>query len=626
MQKILVVGDLMIDSYIWGSCERISPEAPVGVVDVARRTSRLGGCGNVISNLVALGAQVGVISVLGCDEVGEQILRLLGEKGVPTGSILRQRGRVSSQKSRIIAAHQQVLRLDSESVGDIECAEEVERAFAAAVADYDIVLLSDYGKGVLTRGLTPRLIARARAAGKRVLADPKGADFSKYRGAFLLTPNKKEAALAVNFLRGADVSVANVVRDFLGRGGEFRITDDESLAAALRVLKHEFELDESIITLSEGGIARLGGAVLGGVLGGVLGAGGGLGVGENPLARARYNNVSQNGANSNLSGDLEANFGENFGTGGSNLRENLRGNDVGGGAEFVAGSVEIYPAIAKEVFDVTGAGDCVLATLGVCLARGDTLAAAIQTANFAAGVVVAKIGSADATWDEIEHLRRDFEAKNAPKNAAQNAIKNATAPAPNSNLGEEKLYLNQGQNYTQINQTKPRDFNSKILTQIPDFKSGDFAGKKVVFTNGCFDILHFGHVSYLQKARAFGDLLIVGLNSDDSVRTLKGPARPLNPQNDRAAVLAALECVDFVIIFDELTPQNLIAKIRPDVLVKGADYTGKKIVGSEIAGRVELVEFEAGRSTTSLIERAQKRAAPEPKQPPKNTFNDIGNF
>lgn len=556
MERILVVGDLMIDCYIWGSCERISPEAPVGVVDVRRQSKRLGGCGNVVSNLIALGAQVGVISVVGNDAVGEETLALLRQKGVSSEWILREEGRISSQKSRVIAAHQQVLRLDSESVGDISLNAEVLEIFSRVVEDFDIVLLSDYGKGVLNSNLTPQLIGLAKLKNRRVLIDPKGADFSKYKGAFLLTPNKKEALAALNFLRTKSVVASNLTSHFVGKNGEFSFKDHDSIGVGLRVLKDSFELSESMITLSEDGIALL----------------------------------------SQSDGEVEA--------AGSNASPKVLKT-----TEF-----ETFPALAKEVFDVTGAGDSVLATLGVCLAKNFTLQESIKTANLAAAVVVAKVGSADATWEEIERLREEFDAKNS------------TQKMSNSNLDDLNIYSNQKP--TQINSTqKPRPFESKILTSLPDFKSGEFKGKKIVFTNGCFDLLHFGHTSYLQKARSFGDILIVGLNSDASVRKLKGQSRPLNSQNDRAAVLASLESVDYVVIFDEETPIELIKRIRPDVLVKGADYAGKEVVGSEVAGCVKLVEFAHGRSTTELIQKALQTATPSPKPVTQKVIpSEIGNF
>lgn len=455
MARVLVVGDLMIDHYIWGSCDRISPEAPVQVVNIKNETKRLGGCGNVVSNLIALGAEVGVISVVGDDELGSEILKLLKDRGAKAELVIAQKGRKSSQKSRVMVAHQQVLRLDTESTSDIDCADEIVGKFQGILDSYDIVLLSDYGKGVLSDYLTKQIISITKNSAKMVLVDPKGKDYSKYKGATLLTPNKKEASEALGFV----------------------IESDEKLELALKTMKMNYELEYSLITLSEDGIGLL------------------------------------------------------------------------------AQKMVKFPALAKEVFDVTGAGDSVLATLGYCLASKMSIEDAIDNANLAAAVVVGKVGSADASWGEIESLK-----------------------------------------------SKKIGFERKLV-KLDELLKVDRSGKSLVFTNGCFDILHFGHISYLQKAKMLGDILVVGLNSDSSVRGLKGDSRPVNTQFDRAAMLCAMEFVDFVVIFDDDTPYEMIKAIGPDVLVKGADYEGKVVVGSQFAKRVELIEFVEGKSTTNIIEK-----------------------
>lgn len=455
MARVLVVGDLMIDHYIWGSCDRISPEAPVQVVNIKNETKRLGGCGNVVSNLIALGAEVGVISVVGDDELGSEILKLLKDRGAKAELVIAQKGRKSSQKSRVMVTHQQVLRLDTESTSDIDCDDEIVGKFQGILDGYDIVLLSDYGKGVLSDYLTKHIISITKNSSKMVLVDPKGKDYSKYRGATLLTPNKKEASEALGFV----------------------IDSDEKLELALKTMKMNYELEYSLITLSEDGIGLL------------------------------------------------------------------------------AQNMVKFPALAKEVFDVTGAGDSVLATLGYCLASKMSIEDAIDNANLAAAVVVGKVGSADASWGEIESLK-----------------------------------------------SKKIGFERKLV-KLDELLKVDRSGKSLVFTNGCFDILHFGHISYLQKAKLLGDILVVGLNSDSSVRSLKGDSRPVNTQFDRAAMLCAMEFVDFVVIFDDDTPYEMIKAIGPDVLVKGADYEGKVVVGSEFAKRVELIEFVEGKSTTNIIEK-----------------------
>jgi D-beta-D-heptose 7-phosphate kinase/D-beta-D-heptose 1-phosphate adenosyltransferase len=463
--RILVIGDLMIDHYLWGKCERISPEAPVQVVAVEKETSVLGGAGNVIHNLQALGANVDVISVIGDDANAEELKRLLADIDISDENILIQKGRNTSKKSRIIAAQQQVIRYDKESTEDIntQIQEQIIVNFQNALAQYDILLLSDYGKGVLTDTLTQTLISLARDMGKKVLVDPKGSDYNKYQGATLLTPNKKEAIEA----------------------SKVEIVDEATLLKAITTLKEQCDLEVSLITLSEEGIAI--------------------------------------------------------------YDETLR----------------THPTVAREVFDVTGAGDTVIASLGFALASGYNIDEAVKFSNLAAGVVVGKIGSATATLDEII---------------------------------EYESSLNKSTSHYHI---KTLDEITRLSAELKK------RGKKVVFTNGCFDILHVGHVKYLEEAKSYGDVLILGLNSDASVRRLKGASRPVNTQEDRAYILAALEAVDYVVIFDEDTPYELIKAVQPHILVKGGDYEGKEVVGQDIADELRLVQFVDGKSTTKIIERIQ---------------------
>ena len=463
--NILVVGDLMIDHYLWGSCERISPEAPVQVVDIAKETTVLGGAGNVINNLNALGATVSVSSVMGDDDNGAELIDMLNAIGVNSQNIITQSGRKTSKKSRVIAVSQQILRYDKESKNAIadESVSKILASLKDSISSFDMIILSDYGKGVLTDALCQGIITLAKQADVKVLVDPKGSDFSKYRGAYLLTPNKKEAILAT----GIDIN------------------DAQSLEKALLQLKDECDLGISLITLSEDGIATY---------------------------------------------DKE---------------------------------VEIFPTVAKEVFDVTGAGDTVIASIAFGLSAGKNIQDTAAFANLAAGVVVGKIGSATVTIAEIE----EYEA----------SLHKSTSDAHIKSF---------------------EDIDS-IITRCKE------NGKRVVFTNGCFDILRVGHVKYLQVAKSFGDILIVGLNSDESVSRLKGPSRPVNIAEDRAYLLAALEAVDFVVPFTEDTPHDLIKMIKPDVLVKGGDYEGKAVVGTEFAGELKLVEFVDGKSTTKTIEKIQ---------------------
>ena len=464
--KILVIGDLMIDHYLWGSCERISPEAPVQVINVGDESVLLGGAGNVVNNLNALGAQVDVISVIGNCETSGKLKALLANIKVNTKYLITQNKRITSKKTRIISSQQQVVRYDHESTDEIsdESQKSILASFEKLVSNYDAVLLSDYGKGVLTIELTQSLIAIANNKNKKVLVDPKGLDYSKYRGSYLLTPNKKEASEAT----------------------KINITDDASLTKAITQLKTEYDLDVSLITLSEQGVA------------------------------------------------------------------------------IYDDKLRVHPTVSREVFDVTGAGDTVLASLGFALACGYKIDAAVEFANLAAGVVVGKIGSAIATLNEIIEYESSL----------------------NKSTSDEHI---------------------KTFDEIASLsKELRARGKKIIFTNGCFDILHIGHVRYLETAKSYGDILILGLNSDRSVTSIKGKGRPINIQLDRAYILAALEAVDYVVVFDEDTPYDLIKAVKPDVLVKGSDYEGKKVVGQDIADELKLVQFVDGKSTTKTIEKIRK--------------------
>jgi len=464
--KILVVGDLIVDHYLWGSCDRISPEAPVQVVNIDNENTVLGGAGNVVNNLNALGAKVDVISVIGECKTSKELKGLLTDINVNTQYLITQKDRITSRKSRIIAAHQQVVRYDRESTSEINNNSEkkILKFFKAIINNYDVILLSDYGKGLLTFELTQSLITIAKENNKKLLVDPKGLDYSKYEGAYLLTPNKKEAYEATNVI----------------------IKDNKSLAQAIKILKQQCNLEVSLITLSDEGVAIF----------------------DNEL--------------------------------------------------------RIHPTAAIEVFDVTGAGDSILASLGFALACNKNIDEAVKFANLASGVVVGKVGSATSTLNEIIEYESSLNKSNS-----------------NGHI-------------------KTLDEISTIVSEMKN------KGKKIVFTNGCFDILHIGHIKYLEKSKSFGDILIIGLNSDDSTQRLKGKDRPINTQADRAYLIASLEVVDYLVIFEEDTPFELIKLIEPDVLVKGGDYEGKEIVGQDIAKEFKIVKFIDGKSTTKTIERIQK--------------------
>ena len=464
--KILVIGDLIVDHYLWGSSDRISPEAPVLVVSINNESRVLGGAGNVINNLKALNAKVDVMSVLGECGVSSELKLLLNEIEIDTQYLITEPKRISSKKTRIIAAQQQVVRYDQENSTEItETSQKTLLSnFRKRITDYDCVLLSDYGKGVLTNELTQQLIKTAKQHSVKILVDPKGLDYAKYKGAYLLTPNKKEAREATGI----------------------NITDDASLACTIKQLKEEYELDVSLITLSEQGVA------------------------------------------------------------------------------IYDGELRNHPTQTREVFDVTGAGDTVLASLGFALSCKLDIDEAVKFANLAAGVVVGKIGSATAKLNEIIEY--------------ESSLNKSTSDAHIKTLNE-------------------------ITALSEELKT---RGKKIVFTNGCFDLLHAGHVRYLEASKNFGDVLILGLNSDRSVAALKGVGRPINAQIDRAYILAALEAVDYVVIFDDDTPYDLINAIKPHTLVKGGDYEGQDVVGQDIAQELKLIQFVDGKSTTKTIEKIQQ--------------------
>ncbi len=465
--RALVVGDLMLDEYLWGRAERISPEAPVQVVDVMREDLRLGGAGNVINNLVALGCTVTVLSVIGGDENGTILQHVLAGKGVDISGLFEDPLRRTSKKTRVLATNQQIVRIDRETREPLgaEFESRIIDFVATRGGDFDVILASDYLKGVLTPAVLETITTVGRQRGIPVVIDPKGNDYSKYRGATILTPNRREAEMASGI----------------------SIQDDESLSHAGTKLLQELRLDALLITRSEQGMSLF------------------------------------------------------------QQQESMH-----------------IPTMAREVFDVTGAGDTVLAVMGLAMACGRSCLEAARLANVAAGIAVGKVGTSTVApaeiIEEVGRGHQDSEAK----------IKNLD-----------------------------------VLATI--IAAEQAKGRQVVFTNGCFDLIHVGHVKYLQKARTYGDLLVLGLNSDDSVRRLKGEKRPLINQEERAHLLAALDCIDYLVIFDEDTPLRLIETLRPAVLVKGGDYSPEGVVGKDLVesygGRLELVQFVDGKSTTGIIEK-----------------------
>jgi D-beta-D-heptose 7-phosphate kinase/D-beta-D-heptose 1-phosphate adenosyltransferase len=439
-----------------------------------REELRLGGAGNVVNNLVALGAQVTVCSVIGKDENGLALLEDFNRRAVAVEAVFRDPDRRTSRKTRVVASNQQIVRIDRESRDPLS--QEMETrvcSWIRAHADqFSVILISDYLKGVLTPRVIEATFEAAAPKGIPVLVDPKGTDFCRYRGASLLTPNRKEAEAASGI----------------------SIRDGRSLEQAAGLIMEKAGLSHLLITRSEEGMSLF-----------------------------------------------------------SRTEETVH-----------------IPTVAREVFDVSGAGDTVLASLAVGVAAGLGMAEAARLANIAAGIAVGKLGTSTVSPDEI-----------------------INAVALTHNDSDSKIK------------------NLDVLTAIITAEKA--RGKRVVFTNGCFDLLHAGHVKYLQKARGLGDLLVLGLNSDASVRRLKGEKRPLIGEDERAHILAALDCIDYVVLFDQDTPLELITALKPLILAKGGDYTAEGVVGKEVVeaygGRVELVTFVDGKSTTNIIERVLERYA-----------------
>lgn len=469
-QRILVVGDIMLDRYVRGTVERISPEAPVPVLKVTEEACAPGGAGNVALNLRTMGVKVELIGSLGKDREGDEIVRFLKESGIGSGGIVRSSGKPTTSKTRLIAGTQQIARMDMEV--DTPTHEKVEKALLKsierAVGEFKPkgIIISDYSKGVVTDGLVSRVIGLAKKSRMFVTVDPKGKEYARYRGASAITPNLREAELASGI----------------------KISDERTLRKAAEMIMKQTEADFVLITRGSGGMSYF------------------------------------------------SKHGE-------------------------SGTVPSHPV---EVFDVTGAGDTAAGVFTLSFLASCLLEESVKIANAAAGIVVSRVGTASVTQAELRaYFAREEEAEKG--------------------------------------KIQGRGALAKTLTGLRA------KGKKVVFTNGCFDLFHTGHLKLLREARKLGDALVVAINSDRSVRRLKGSGRPYITEADRALLLAALDCVDYLCVFEEDTPLELIKELKPDVLVKGGDYRREEVAGSGFVegqgGRVVIIPLVKGISTSTLAEK-----------------------
>jgi D-beta-D-heptose 7-phosphate kinase/D-beta-D-heptose 1-phosphate adenosyltransferase len=472
-RRVLVIGDVMLDKYVWGNVERISPEAPVPIVHGSRSTQCPGGAANVAMNLVGLGAKATVVGFVGEDHDAASLREALNTAGVDA-SLVPVAGFPTTSKLRILSSNQQMLRVDFEKSGSRSEAdyEKLLQQAREIIPTCSAVVLSDYAKGVLSNLVCAVIINDARTLGIPVLVDPKSPTFEKYRDATTVCPNLKE-------LSNAAGEPANDLEKLFSIGERF---------------VEQYGFDFLTVTLAEKGIAILG-------------------------------------------------------------KEHRK----------------IAPALARQVFDVSGAGDTVIATVTLCLACGLEIETAIEVANVAAGIVVSKVGTVPIERNELMGALSQDVSWHSDEKVITREMLRARAAAWRTN------------------------------------------GKRIVFTNGCYDLLHVGHIKLLERAKQQGDKLIVAVNSDDSVRRLKGPSRPMVGEQERARVLAALSVIDAVVIFNESTPLEIILAIRPDVLVKGGDYTEDAVVGApEVrswGGRVCLVPLVEGFSTTELVSKAAQSVA-----------------
>jgi D-beta-D-heptose 7-phosphate kinase/D-beta-D-heptose 1-phosphate adenosyltransferase len=478
--RVAVVGDVILDEYLDGQVNRISPEAPVPVHLVTNSFHGAGGAANAARNIKLAGGEVYLMSVIGNDEAGRNLKDFLGKDQIDSQYLEVVEDRPTIRKTRITANSQQIVRIDWERVHPI--GEDVQERIVSNLKklEFDALLISDYGKGTLPDQLLTRLLELSVARGIPAVVDPKGMDYSKYLHAALITPNRKEACDALGLDPVNDVSGAE-----LGRR-----------------LQKTYGLKNILVTLGAKGMVLA------------------------PAPDALDTKIIE------------------------------------------------LPALAREVYDVSGAGDTVVAVMALCMAAKAQMRESMHIATMAAGVVVGKWGTHPITLQELE---TELRGRPTPDRAGYSSL--------NKLINKETL---------------------RHIVKGPEQRS-----KKIVFTNGCFDIIHTGHVSYLEQAKSLGDILVVGVNTDESVRALKGPTRPVNNLEARMRVLAALGCTDYIVPFAEETPYELISFLIPDVLVKGADWKVENIVGADVVkkhgGKVETITFVDNFSTTSTIERIKKQ-------------------
>ena len=467
--KVLCVGDLILDHYVHGNIDRISPEAPIPVLKADDRNYNiLGGCGNVARNICSANSKCHLISIVGNDNDGLKIREIIKEIKNLTFNLIIDKNRCTTKKTRYVCENQQILRVDNEIESPISEVLETKiiKLLKNKINDYDVIVLSDYNKGVLTDTLIKKIIKIAQHFKKILIVDPKKKDFSVYAGATFITPNIKELKSSVNTF---DINSKN--------------NDDNLVIKLSKQIINKFKFKAVITTRSSDGISVV--------------------------------------------------------------------TDVG--------SFFHLPSEAKEVFDVSGAGDTVLAYLSTSISKGKSLESSVKISNIAAGLAVGKFGTSVVSIGEVDNIKQ---------------IKNI------------KVVTNQN-----------------LSKALKDYDSNKIIG----FTNGCFDLLHTGHISYLKSAKQKCDILILGLNSDESIRKLKGKNRPIVEQKDRVEILSSFPFIDRIVVFDEVTPIKLIKRIKPNIIFKGKDYKKKDVAGfresKKWQGRVILIDFIKNKSTTNLIER-----------------------